>query len=42
MLFQEFVKDQVFSPLLIAAVLRTTKSETTSYYGTGATTGPAV
>ncbi len=35
MLFQELVKDQVFSPLLIAAALRTTKSEIAGTLGLG-------
>lgn len=35
MLFQEFVKDQVFSPVLIASALRTTKSEIAGTLGLG-------
>ena len=35
MLFKEFVKDQVFSPVLIAAALRTTKSEIAGTLGLG-------
>ena len=35
MVFQEFVKDQVFSPVAIAAALRTTKSEIASTLGLG-------
>ena len=35
MLFGEFVKDQVFSPVLIAAALRTTKSEIAGTLGLG-------
>ena len=35
MVFQEFVEDQVFSPVPIAAVLRTTKSEIASTLGLG-------
>ena len=35
MVFQEFVEDQVFSPVPIAAALRTTKSEIASTLGLG-------
>ena len=35
MLFREFVKDQIFSPLLIASALRTTKSEIAGTLGLG-------
>lgn len=35
MQFQEFVEDQVFSPTLVAAALRTTKSEIASTLGLG-------
>ena len=35
MLFQEFVEDEVFSPTLVAAALRTTKSEIAGTLGLG-------
>ena len=35
MLLQEFVKDQIFSPVLIASALRTTKAEIAGTLGLG-------